>query len=331
MSDDTNHARSGKRDIDGTDAVDHGSVLPPPDGETRSILQRTITANGFDFHVNEMGSGDRLALCLHGFPELGFSWRDQLPILADLGYRAWAPDLRGYGKTRPRPLRRRDYRTELLVEDVAAMIDAADPSETVLIAHDWGAVLAWYFAIQQVRPLDRLVIMNVPHPARFQQQVRTFKQLRKSWYVAFFQLPWLPEWALGRKRAELVGKAFSDMAVNPGRFDDEVLDEYRNAASEPGALKAMVNWYRGAFLSGRTLRKAGFPTVETPTLMVWGEQDTALGKGLADGTDEFVSDLTLRYIADASHWVQQDQPEVVNAMLSAFLRNEPVPERADLP
>jgi len=289
------------------------------------MIERTVTANGFEFHVNEAGEGDRLALCLHGFPELGFSWRHQLPVLADLGYRAWAPDLRGYGATRPRPSRRRDYRTPLLIEDVAALIDAAEPSETVLIGHDWGAALAWYFAIQRVRPLDRLVIMNVPHPARFQQGLRTARQLRKSWYMFFFQLPWLPERVLGRNGAQPIADVFREMAVHPERFDDEVLDVYRSAAAQPGALQAMINWYRGAVLSGRGLQSAGHPTIETPSLMVWGERDTALGKELTERTDEYVADLTLRYLPDASHWVQQDQPEVVNAMLAAFLRGDPVP------
>lgn len=290
------------------------------------VGERTVTANGFDFHVMEAGSGDRLALCLHGFPELGYSWRHQLPALADQGYRVWAPDLRGYGATRPRPRRRRDYLTSSLVEDVAALIDAADASEVVLIGHDWGAALAWQFAIQQVRPLDRLVIMNVPHPARFFQGLKTFRQLRRSWYIFVFQLPWLPEWALGRRDAEAVGKAFTDMAVNPERFDDEAVRPFREAAAQPGALRAMINWYRALPFGLREARRIDHPAIHTPTLMLWGEQDTALGKELAAGTEAFVDDLTLRYLPDASHWVQQDQPDVVNAMLTAFLSGRPVPE-----
>jgi len=286
----------------------------------------TVSANGFDFHVLEEGSGDRLALCLHGFPELGHSWRHQLPVLSDLGYRVWAPDLRGYGATRPRPTRRRDYLTSSLVDDVAAIIDASEASEVVLIGHDWGAALAWQFAVEQVRPLDRLVIMNVPHPARFFRQLRTLRQLRKSWYIFVFQLPWLPEWMLGRNDAEAVGKAFTDMAVHPERFDDDAIRPFRRAASEPGALRAMINWYRAIPFGMRDARRSDVPTIETPTLMLWGEQDTALGKELAVGTDEFVDDLTLRFLPDASHWVQQDQPDVVNAMLTAFLRGDAVPE-----
>ncbi len=294
------------------------------------MIERTVAANGFDFHVTEAGGGERLALCLHGFPELGFSWRHQLPVLAELGYRAWAPDLRGYGATRPRPQRRRDYRTELLLDDVAALIDAAGPSETVLIGHDWGAALAWLFAMHRVRPLDRLVIMNVPHPAVMQRELRTLRQLRRSWYIFFFQLPWLPERALGRNGAQPIADVFRDMAVHPERFDDETIAVYRRAAAEPGALRAMVNWYRGLVLSSRRFRRLGTSTIETPTLMVWGEQDTALGIETTHGTGDHVTDLTLRYLPDASHWVQQDQPEIVSAMLTAFLRSEPVPEHDEV-
>jgi pimeloyl-ACP methyl ester carboxylesterase len=309
-----------------------GPLLGPASmGEGWNMIERTVSANGFDFHVTEAGSGDRLALCLHGFPELGYSWRHQLPVLADLGYRAWAPDLRGYGKTRPRPTRRRDYRIPLLVDDVAALIDAASPSEAVLIGHDWGGALAWYTAIQQIRPLDKLVVMNIPHPTRFQQGLHTFRQIRKSWYVAFFQLPWLPEKALGRNDAEPIGKAFTESAVHPERFDDETIDVYRRSASEPGALRGMINWYRGSVLSGKEFLSRDLPVLETPTLLLWGEQDVALGRELSEGTEEYVSDLTVRYLPDASHWVQQDEPEAVNAMMAAFLQGKPVPARADLP
>lgn len=295
------------------------------------MRERTVSANGLDFHVLEAGSGDRLALCLHGFPELGFSWRHQLPMLAELGYRAWAPDLRGYGQTRPRPMRRRDYRIPLLAQDVVALIDAAARSETVVIGHDWGGWHAWYLAIQQSRPLDRLIVMNIPHPTRFQQGLRTVAQLKKSWYVALIQLPWLPEWMLGRNDAAVIGKMFTESAVHPDRFDAETIAMYRRAASEPGAVRAMLNWYRGSVLSANEfLSRRTVDVIETPTLLLWGEQDRALGRELSAGTEPYVSNLTVRYLPDASHWVQQDEPEAVNAMMRAFLQDQPVPERSDL-
>ena len=156
------------------------------------IRHEFITANGLRFHVAACGDGDRLALCLHGFPECWFSWRYQMPLLARLGYRVWAPDLRGYGET-DRPPRMQDYAIEKLIADVAGLIDAASPRETLLVAHDWGAIVAWLFAMRKVRPLQRLVIMNVPHPGASEPAMRTLRQLRKSWYALFFQLPGLPE------------------------------------------------------------------------------------------------------------------------------------------
>src|SRR4051812_39466117 len=156
---------------------------------------RFVEANGFRFAVDEAGEGDRLALCLHGFPESRFSWRWQLPLLAGLGYRVWAPDLRGYGETEPKPADVASYRIDRLMEDVAALIDASGARSVTLIGHDWGAGLAWTFAANAVRPLERLVIMNVPHPAVMAASHRggNWAQLRRSWYMFFFQLPGLPE------------------------------------------------------------------------------------------------------------------------------------------
>lgn len=292
-----------------------------------------VEANGIRFHVHTCGDerSSRLALCLHGFPELGYSWRDQLPVLAELGYRAWAPDLRGYGQT-DRPGAVRDYALEHLMEDVAQLIDVSRADSVVLLGHDWGAMIAWYFAMRRIRSLDRLVIMNVPHPAIVSSRPFTFRQLRKSWYLFFFQLPWLPERLLGAGRARAIRSTFVETAVHKERFPKDVVDVYRNAAGRPGALRAMVNYYR-ALLRGRgaARQKAlGFPEIETPTLMIWGEQDLALGKELSVGTDRHVRDLTLRYLPDASHWVQQDDPETVNAMLRAWLQDEDVPQASTL-
>jgi epoxide hydrolase 4 len=279
---------------------------------------RFVDANGFRFAVDEAGEGERLALCLHGFPESRFSWRHQLPHLAGLGYRAWAPDLRGYGETTPRPLDVASYRIDHLTADVAALIDASGAKEVTLLAHDWGALVAWTFAARRIRPLERLVIMNVPHPAVFREVIkRSAAQRRRSWYVAFFQLPWLPERMLTSNRAEGVRRAFRDMAIDKSRFPDEVLDRYANDALRPGAMSAMINWYRAAvrYRAG----EGDFPVIETPTLIVWGEEDTALGLETLDGTERYVRDLTIRRLPGVSHWVQQEAPEAVNAILQDWL------------
>ncbi len=277
-----------------------------------------VTANGLRFEVDMCGGGNKLALCLHGFPEHSYSWRHQLPVLAEMGYRTWAPNLRGYGNS-SRPIGVANYAMPHLLADIAGLIDAAAAEEVVLIAHDWGGVIAWEFALRRIRPLKKLVVMNIPHPKLFQQGVRRWAQLKRSWYIFFFQLPWLPEWALGRDGARAIGRAFSGMAVDKSRFGPEVLEVFQRNAAQPGALTAMINYYRAA-LRGPSPKQARVPgMLQTPTLMIWGEEDTALGKELTFGTGKLVSDFTVRYLPGVSHWVQQEAPEQVNAILKEWL------------
>ena len=279
-----------------------------------------VRANGLDFDVLTAGTGDRLALCLHGFPEHALSWRLQVPVLLELGYRVWAPNQRGYGST-TRPLHTAAYGLEQLLADVAALIDASGARHVTLIGHDWGAAVAWFFAIARVRPLERLVIMNVPHPACFSEALRTsWRQRARSWYMAFFQLPRLPEALLGARHAAAIGTMFQRSSCEPARFPPELIAFYRAQAAQPGALRAMLNWYRAAARGGMKAALArGFPTIEVPTLMVWGERDVALGKETTLGTYRYVRDLELHYLAGVSHWVQQEAPEQTNALLERFL------------
>jgi pimeloyl-ACP methyl ester carboxylesterase len=164
--------------------------------------------------------------------------------------------------------------------------------------------------------------MNLPHPAIFERVMRSgWRQRLRSWYVLFFQIPWLPERLFQMRRASLVTEAFRGMAVDKSRFPEAVLDVYRQAALTPGAMTAMINYYRALVRGGGARRQSslGFPRIELPTLMVWGEQDTALGKELTYGTEAFVPNLTLRYLPHASHWVQQDAPDDVNAIVAEWL------------
>ena len=291
-----------------------------------SIRTMTVQANGLNFEVDECGSGNRLALCLHGFPEHSFSWRYQLPHLAELGYRAWAPNLRGYGSS-SRPVGVGAYSVENLMADVAGLIDAAEAKDTVLIGHDWGAVIAWYFAIRRIRPLKQLVICNVPHPMSMRAN-RSLAQLKKSWYIFFFQLPGLAEWLFSRDGGKALGEIMHASAVDKSQFPPEVGAVYQRNAMQPGALTAMVNYYRALLRGGGAKRQQalGFAVIDTPTLMIWGEDDVALTKETTYGTEKYVKELTIRYLAGVSHWVQQEQPEAVNAMIAAFLVGEAVPE-----
>jgi pimeloyl-ACP methyl ester carboxylesterase len=157
----------------------------------------------------------------------------------------------------------------------------------------------------------------------------TLRQLRKSWYVFFFQIRGLPEKLLARDGFAPVGRMFSRAAIDKSRFPDDVLEVFRANAAEPGALTAMINYYRAVPLS-LGLRRRGMPKIEVPTLLLWGEVDAALGKELTHGTERHVADLTVRYLPNVSHWVQQEAPEAVNAMLEAWLTGTPVPEATAL-
>jgi pimeloyl-ACP methyl ester carboxylesterase len=246
-----------------------------------------------------------------------------MPLLARLGYRVWAPDLRGYGDT-DRPPRVQDYAIETLMEDVAGLIDAAGARSTLLIAHDWGGIVAWYFALRRVRPLDRLVVMNLPHPAPLERELRHWRQVRRSWYAVFFQIPRLPEALIRMRDYRVIRDAFLGSAVDKSRFPPEVLQVYRDNAARPGALTAMLNYYR-AFVRGggnNRQRALGYPTIEIPTLLIWGEEDIALCKETTYGTEQYVPNLTVRYLPRVSHWVQQEAPETVNAMLEAWLTDQ---------
>lgn len=277
-----------------------------------------LEANGLRFACDAAGSGPDVALLLHGFPENRYSWRAQLPVLAAQGWRAVAPDLRGYGAS-SRPAGKAAYHLDHLIEDVAGMFDALGARKRLLIAHDWGAIIAWHFALQRRLDLDGLVIMNVPHPAVAAAAMRRpCRQWLRSWYILFFQLPWAAEFGLGLGRAWMIGEIFRGMAVDKSRFPDAVLNHYREPATQPGALTAMVNYYRA---NRRRMVEIRDPRpIETPTLMIWGEQDSALGIELTRGYDPYVRDFTLHTLPGASHWVQQDAPEAVNAHLLAWLQ-----------
>lgn len=292
----------------------NASWSPPPES---GIKIEGIDSNDLTFEVATAGEGDRLALMLHGFPELHYSWRHQIPMLAEMGYRVWAPNLRGYGGS-DRPKGTSAYRLRELAKDVAGLIDASGAKEVTLIAHDWGAIIAWYFAILEIRPLAKLVILNVPHPLCARRELANWRQLKKSWYIFFFQLPLLPQMLLGRSHAEPIARIIADSAVNRENFAREDVEPYVRAAEREGALTAMVSYYR-ALLRRPDTRDIGEGTVNVPTLVLWGEQDLAIDIHVLDGMEQYVDDLTVRRFPHASHWVQQDIPEEVNAELKAWL------------
>ena len=280
-----------------------------------AIRTRTVEANGLSFAIDEAGDGDSVALLLHGFPESRRCWRHQLPVLAECGWRAVAPDLRGYGQS-SRPAEQSAYAIEHLVADAAGLFDALGARRRLLIGHDWGGAIAWAFAIRRARPLDGLVIVNAPHPLVFRRVLRTgWRQRLRSWYMAFFQVPWLPEWFLTERHGRAVAAALVDSSA-PGTFPPDILAHYRDNAAAPGAMTAMLNYYRAALDFGAI---ADGPGVDVPTLLVWGEQDHALGPELIAPTAYHVPDLVVRRLPQVSHWVPEEAPAELNAALAAWL------------
>ena len=280
-----------------------------------------VSANHLSFRVAVAGSGDRLLLCLHGFPESAVSWRHQVSPLAGAGYRIWAPDLRGYAGT-ARPADLNAYHIEALLEDVTALIEAAKARRVVLVGHDWGGIIAWYYAMRHPAAVEALVILNAPHPAQFERELRRWRQFCRSWYAALFQIPWLPEALLASGHARVIGAIFERMRIQPEHLPDDIVHLYRQQACAPGALTAMLNYYRAALLGGGAARqqKLGYPVIDIPTLVIWGLQDCALARENLDGLEKFVTDLTIVKIENAGHFVHQDDPQRVTHEILSWLQ-----------
>jgi epoxide hydrolase 4 len=284
-----------------------------------AIETRFVNANGLSFEVLESGAGDRLVLCLHGFPSHAICWRDQLTALAALGYRAWAPNQRGYGRT-TRPKHVADYTVDRLLGDIAAIIDASGARSTVLVAHDWGGLLAWFFAARRIRPLDGLIILNAPHPACAAVAYRRWRQMRKGWYILAFQIPFLPDLLLSLNRAWAIGRLMVSVGGKRKIFPTEMVEFYRSNAGGKGAVTAMLNWYRGMMRGGVPPELAGkFPTIETPTLVIWGDADVALDFSCIEDVGKYSKDVTLHRLPGVSHWVQEEVPDQVNRLIGEFL------------
>lgn len=271
-----------------------------------------VFSNGVRLHYVTQGEGP-LLLMLHGFPEFWYSWRHQIPEFAK-DHKVVALDLRGYNKS-DKPREQSAYVMSEFVNDIKGVIQALGYDRCVLVGHDWGGAIAWNFAYAHPEMVEQLVVLNIPHPAKFAEGLRTPQQLLRSWYALAFQLPLLPELLLQAFDYEAIAQAFTGMTIDQSTFTPADLEAYKDAAAQRGALTAMINYYRN---SSNILRQE-WSLLEVPTLMIWGEEDKALGKELTYGTQEFVRDFQIRYIPNCSHWVQQEKPELVNQYIREFL------------
>jgi pimeloyl-ACP methyl ester carboxylesterase len=286
--------------------------------QTAELRHGYADLSGSRLHYVEAGEGP-LVVLLHGFPEFWYSWRFQISMLADAGFRVVAPDMRGYNLS-SRPPRVTDYDIDHLSTDVRDLVIERGAERALLVGHDWGAAVAWATASSQPEVVERLAILNVPHPRRLLQGLRRPRQMLKSWYMFFFQLPWLPERLIraGNWRAFRYG---FEHDARPGAFTQEDIERYVEAWSQPGATTAMINYYRAIFRQTPSKAEARIRQIRAPTLVIWGERDRYLGVEMAEPDRKDVPNLDrVVRIPDASHWVHHAQPERVAQLLIEFFR-----------
>jgi epoxide hydrolase 4 len=270
-------------------------------------------------HYVEAGEGP-LVLLLHGFPQFWYQWRHQIPALVEAGFRVVAPDMRGYNLSDKLP-GVRAYRVELLARDVERLILACGERTATVVGHDWGAIVAWIAAMRHPERVQRLAILNVPHPARFLEGLLSPMQLLRSSYIFFFQIPRLPEKVIRAGDFALLRSVLGRDPVQSEAFAAEDIERYVEAMAQPGALTATLNYYR-ALLRKPGETRALLQRVEAPVLVIWGERDRFLSRRLAEPPHLWVPNLVrVKRLPDASHWVAEDRPLEVNTLLLDFLRS----------
>lgn len=283
-----------------------------------SIQHNYIKVNGIRLHYVEAGEGQPLIL-LHGFPEFWYSWRKQIPALAE-HYRIIVPNMRGYNLS-DKPKGVAHYKPSIVTEDIRQFIHKVTDGQATLIAHDWGGAIALNLAEQHPELLDKLIIMNTAHPQLLLKTfITNFTQLKKSWYMFFFQLPGLPEHYIGKALPAFFKKAFRGWAHRQDAFTDEDIQAYVDVFSQPYALTAAINYYRAAFREAPSRLMAKSHQIQADTLAIWGEDDRALDPILLKRMrNDFANRFEVHAIPNCSHWVQQEYPDEVNRAIIDFL------------
>ncbi|MGF7205958.1 pimeloyl-ACP methyl ester carboxylesterase [Skermanella aerolata] len=260
-----------------------------------------------------------LVILLHGFPEFSYAWRNQVGPLADDGWRVLVPDQLGYNLS-DKPVGLENYDIDALADDVLRLAEAAGYRTFSLVGHDWGGIVAWWLALRDPDRIERLAILNAPHPATMTRYAMTHPtQMLRSWYILFFQIPGLPE-ALLRAGGYRMARRMLTGTSRGDAFSRHDLDHYQEAWSRPGALTAMINWYRAL----RKRRKLRSERVRVPTMILWGERDAALEFPLALAALRRCDQGRLFRFPNATHWLQHEEPEDVNHLLRAFLSSSPL-------
>jgi epoxide hydrolase 4 len=278
-----------------------------------------VETNNIRLHCVVQGEGE-LVILLHGFPEFWYSWRHQIPALAK-HFKVVVPDLRGYNDSdKPES----GYDIDTLSADIEGLIHSLGYLKAHVVGHDWGGVIAWHLAQKFPNMLDRLAILNAPHPERMKQEfLSNFDQIRRSWYVLAFQIPGIPEWLIQRNLSEFMKNLLQGQAVRKGAFTTQDTEMYQAALEKPGALTAALKYYRSLLSPQAWMSNFGKPPklITSPTLVLWGEEDQFLSTKLTEGIDRLITaPLRLKLLPQCGHWVQQEAPQTVNRELLDFLR-----------
>jgi pimeloyl-ACP methyl ester carboxylesterase len=283
------------------------------------VRHERIRTNNIELNVALAGPEDGpLVVLLHGFPEFWYAWRKTIPALAAKGFRVAVPDQRGYNES-DRPPGVRAYVLDELAKDVVGLISALGRRDACIVGHDWGAAVAWWLAMRFSASVSRLVILDVPHPLVMRRfLISDPAQLARSWYMGFFQLPALPEKVIAANDfAMFAEKAFG--IARPGTFTAEEIEEYKHAWRKPGAMTAMLHWYRAIRYVIRDQPTAEEVRIRMPALVIWGEDDAQVPVDMAAPSVGFCDHGRLEVIENATHWVQHEEPERVNALILQHL------------
>lgn len=276
-----------------------------------------IETNGIRLHAAVAGPEDgELVVLLHGFPEFSYGFHHQMEELAASGYRVAVPDQRGYHLS-DKPEQIEDYTINKLSDDIAGLIEAFGETSAIVIGHDWGGAVAWHLAASKPDYVKKLIAINIPHPAAMPRVfMKNPLQWLKSSYMAFFQLPEVPEKLMAANDFESMKQAMKGTA-RPDAFTDQELERYKDAWSQPGALTGMINWYR-AIRKGSLLQMPKAP-LRMPVRIIWGLGDQFLSPMLATESLKFCENAELVWVGEATHWVHHEQPEIVNRLIKEFL------------
>ena len=279
----------------------------------------TYKTNGITLNVMEDGPVDApVILFLHGFPEFSYGWRKQIAYFAEKGFHVVAPDQRGYNLS-SKPVGIKNYALSELMKDMVGLIEALTShsleKKVTLVGHDWGAAVAWSLATFYPQLFSKVVIINVPHPVVMMKEMN-FRQLLRSWYMLFFQLPLIPEFFLGRRRFNALASSLQKTSI-PATFSDEEIEQYRVAWGQPGTLTAMINWYRA--LRCKDKKSHAQSQIELPLLILWGKKDQFLGSYLAEASLTKCKDGKIIYFEDATHWVHLEKAAEVNLAILNFI------------